>query len=121
MKSRKMIRSKGKSRLDLKKFESALHEAYLQARREAFVHNVPVVLYKNGQIILEKPSALEFLERTEIEELRKKKVNKSSTLASPVSGRVRTAGWSLQQVRNDLGFQSRGKINVGAKNRRKAS
>ena len=121
MKSRKIIQSEGKSRLDLKKFECAMHEAYLQARREAFVHKVPVVLYKNGQIILEKPSALEFLEQSEIEELRKKKVNKSSTLISPVSGRIRPAGWPLQQVRNDLGFQSRGKKIVGAKNRRKAS
>ena len=78
MKPRKMIRSKGTSRLDLEKFESALHEAYLQARREAFVHNVPVVLYRDGQIVLEKPSALEFLEQSEIDELRKELLNKPS-------------------------------------------
>lgn len=78
MKSRKLIQSKGMSRLDLEKVESALHEAYLQARREAFVHGVPVVLYRDGQIVLEKPSALEFLEQSEIYELRKEIFNKPS-------------------------------------------
>ena len=78
MKSRKLIQSKGMSRQDIEKFESAVHEAYLQARREAFVHNVPIVLYRDGQIVLEKPSALEFLEQSEIDELRKELLNKPS-------------------------------------------
>lgn len=78
MKSGNLIQSKEMSRLDLEKVERALHEAYLQARREAFVHGVPVVLYKDGEIVLEKPSALEFLEQSEIDELRKELLNKPS-------------------------------------------
>ena len=71
MKPRKENPSKGADLLDLEKIESALHEAYLHARREAFVHGLTVVLYRDGQIVLEKPSPLEFMEQSEIDELRK--------------------------------------------------
>ena len=77
MKPKSVDQPKGTSQLDLEKIENALREAYLHARREAFVHGLPVVLYENGQIVLDKPSPLEFMEQSEIEELRKELLNKS--------------------------------------------
>ena len=77
MKPKNLNQPKGKPQLDLEKIESALHEAYLQARREAFVHGLPVVLYEDGQIVLDKPSPLEFMEQSEIDELRKELLNES--------------------------------------------